>query len=121
MVSRGGFTLVEVIVATTLLSVAVLCVAASGTLASSLLRTAQREEAAARVAQSLMDSLVLTPDPRAGTRADGPMTVTWSAAAGGEVIVWVGYEDGGTRRVLCWRGRSLVRLQRLPPADTDRP
>lgn len=119
MVRRPGFTLVEVVVALTLLSVAVLSMAASGGMAAQLLRTAEREEAAARLAGSLLDSLVLVPQPGTGTLTRDHLLGRWQGSRGGTVEVWVSYPDAGTSRIHYWSARSLGDLQVAPsPAAT---
>jgi prepilin-type N-terminal cleavage/methylation domain-containing protein len=116
---RAGFTLVEVLVSITVLSVAVLCMAASGALAAGLLRTAEREEAAARLAGSLLDSLVLVPDAGSGTVSSGDLFARWEGSRGGTIAVWVSYTDAGSPRVHYWSARSLSDLPRASsPADT---
>lgn len=115
MVTRPGFTLVEVVVALTLLSVAVLSLAASGGLAAGLLRTAEREEAAARLAGSLLDSLVLVPEPGTGTLTRDHLLARWRGSRGTTVEVWVSYSDAGTARIHYWTARSLGDLPVAPP------
>jgi len=121
MVKRSGFTLVEVLVAATLLAVGVLSLAASGTLAASLIGTAQRDEEAARLAGTLLDSLVLVPEPGHGTSYIGNMVAQWSGAAGGTITMTVRYGDSGRPRVRRWTASSLSRLQAMPPAPGATP
>jgi type II secretory pathway pseudopilin PulG len=113
MVKRGGFTLVEVIVAISLLTLAVLTFAASVTVAAAMLRSAGREEAAARLAASLLDSLLLEPAPGSGSVRNGDLTAEWSGAAGGHVTLSVSYEEAGRRQRHTWSGQSLSALGRL--------
>lgn len=115
MVRRAGFTLVEVLVATTLLSVAILTLCATGALACGLIRTAQKEEAAARIAGTLLDSLMHAASPGSGTLAEGGVVVAWKAEASGAITLSVSYADGGVRRAHTWTGRSLRFLPELPP------
>lgn len=58
MVARPAFSLVEVIVAITLLSVGLLSVAGGGMLASRLLRESELQEELLHRASSLLDSLI---------------------------------------------------------------
>jgi len=113
-VRRGGFTLVEVVVSITLLSVTVLTLAASGALAAGVIRTAEREEAATRFAGSLLDSLVLAPEPGGGTVVNGDMVANWSGAGGGPITLSVSYQDAGSARVHRWSAHSLAGLRFLP-------
>ena len=111
---RGGFTLVEVVVSITLLSVTVLTLAASGALAAGVIRTAEREEAATRFAGSLLDSLVLAPEPGSGTVTSGDMVAHWSGAGGGSITLSMGYQEAGIARVYRWSAHSLAGLRFLP-------
>jgi prepilin-type N-terminal cleavage/methylation domain-containing protein len=117
MVKRPGFTLVEVVVSITLLSVAVLAFAASGALAAGLLRTAEREDAATRLAASLLDSLALVPDPGAGLMVQGAMAASWSGTRSGSIALSISYVDAGQPRLLRWSGYSLADL----PASVGTP
>jgi prepilin-type N-terminal cleavage/methylation domain-containing protein len=120
MVNRAGFTLAEVIVAITLLAVGVLSLAASGGWAAGMVRTAQREEAAARLAGALLDSLVLVPNVEPGSLTRGGVLAEWSSGPGDAITLSVRYSDAGTPRVHLWEARSLERLQGLPPAVEPR-
>ena len=120
MVTRGGFTLVEVVVATTLLAVGVLTLAASGGLAAGLIRTAQREEAATRLAGTLLDSLALASQPGSGSVTSGALQAHWEID-GRTIELAVEYQDGGVQRVHRWVSQSLPRLPRLPASQAAPP
>jgi len=115
MVSRGGFTLVEVIVAITLLSIAVLTLAASGTFAAEQIRLAHQEDAAAILAAALLDSLALAPDPGAGVITTGGLTAHWWGAADGAITVAVTGPGASADRAYSWNGRSQPRLLHMTP------
>jgi len=119
MVNRPGFTLVEVIVALTLLSVGVLGLAASAGFAAAMLASAQRLEAATRLGSVLADSLVHAPDVSAGELSRGPMRAEWSESAG-LISLTVSYPDSRGWRAERWVAHRLSALDGLPtrrPAD----
>lgn len=78
---RNGFSLVEVIVALTLLSIGMLAVAGSGLLAATMLRDAETEQAMMLRATSLLDSLVIHDGAGAGEIVEAHYRLTWSAGA----------------------------------------
>lgn len=79
MVSRAGFSLVEVIVAMVLLSVGMLAIAGSGVLAAQLLREAEAQEEMMTRATSVLDSLVIERGG-AGRYQTARYRLEWSAA-----------------------------------------
>jgi prepilin-type N-terminal cleavage/methylation domain-containing protein len=100
---RGGFTLVEVIVALPILAVGVLGAAATFALAARLLREAEARSGAVGVAGSTLDSLLLAPRPLPGERHEGRYHLRWSTRpAGGATAVEleVEYQDGSASRQL---------------------
>ena len=85
---RRGFGLIEVIVATTLLGVGVLSIAAGAAFASRTVSIAETEEAAARLAAAVLDSLAVLPSWTGGTLAGDRLLARWDAgSAGGEARV----------------------------------
>lgn len=113
---RPGFTLVEALVAVVLLAVGVLALAATGAFAAGLVRMAHREEAAARLASTLLDSLVHEP-PASGSLVLADLEARWSADAAGAVVLVVSYGDAGRRRFHRWEAMRLARVGqlRVPP------
>lgn len=86
MVTRPGFSLIEVIVAMTLLSVGMLAIAANGLLAARLLNDAELQEEIAIRTQSVLDSLVVN-DVNGNGRIDaGVYRIEWTAAAESVVV-----------------------------------
>lgn len=79
--SPTGFTLVEVLVALTLLATAVLGIAAGSTWAASLLTRAERIDSAAVVAASVLDSLRAAATPGPGQANAGDVALLWALDA----------------------------------------
>jgi len=79
MVTRRGFSLLEVIVALTLLSIAMLAVASSGLLAARLLSQAEAAEMTAVRAQSVLDSLVINNVRGSGRLVADGYRIEWTA------------------------------------------
>jgi prepilin-type N-terminal cleavage/methylation domain-containing protein len=77
---RYGFSLVELIVALTVLSVAVLGLAAAGTTAQRAFSAADAEDRAVRAAAAVLDSLGREAAPAAGSRELFGTVVSWEAA-----------------------------------------
>jgi prepilin-type N-terminal cleavage/methylation domain-containing protein len=77
MVMRRGFSLIEVLIAMTLLSVALLGVAGSAAMASQVLRQAQMRERSTLEALQIIDSLTREPQPVPGQRLIGNLTLRW--------------------------------------------
>ena len=77
--SRDGFSLVETVVAATLLSIAVLSVATGGAAALRAIATAEREHGALIAARSVIDSLARHPAAGTGTIPRPPFTIDWTA------------------------------------------
>ncbi|HEY8507653.1 MAG TPA: prepilin-type N-terminal cleavage/methylation domain-containing protein [Steroidobacteraceae bacterium] len=93
MVARPGFSLTELIVGMTLLSVAGLGVAATGLVAVQTFRRAEFEERALLEAEAILDSLLALPASTTGERRIAHLHITWSAAdSAGTIVVRV---DGG--------------------------
>jgi type IV pilus modification protein PilV len=104
---RSGFTLIEILVALTLLSVGVL--AAAGTLlaARTTLVSAERLHVATQSAADVADSLLSVPAPSAGSKQSGWGRVSWSIDAGGLRVI---AEDGSGGALLDWwiPGRPII-------------
>jgi Tfp pilus assembly protein PilV len=112
MVTRGGFGIVEVIVALTLLSVGMLGVAASAIMASRLLRAGEASERDALAALEVIDSLVLAENPTGGARQAGQRYLAWRVATDSlpllRIEVDVTAADGSSQRST--RFRLMQRL-----------
>jgi prepilin-type N-terminal cleavage/methylation domain-containing protein len=80
MVARNGFSLVEVIVALTLLCIVAVAVAASVVGGAQIFRKAELQEKALRTGESLLDSLLALPANGAGTLTLPEARLRWSAA-----------------------------------------
>lgn len=81
MVSRRGFSLVEVIVALTVLSIGLLAVASSGLLAGRMLREAELIEAVGNRASGVLDSLLMNDIQGSGTVRIAQHRIAWTADA----------------------------------------
>lgn len=92
MVTRRGFSLVEVIVAMVLLSIALLGIAGTALLAARMLSAGEIREQASRRAASVLDSLVLLHGNATGTRSYPGYRLTWSADSA-RVAVRVAFPD----------------------------
>ncbi|MGQ0815137.1 MAG: prepilin-type N-terminal cleavage/methylation domain-containing protein [Gemmatimonadota bacterium] len=79
MVTRAGFSLAEVVVATALLSIGLLGVAASGLLAARLMREAELRDDVLNRATSALDSLILHDIKGSGILQTQPYRLEWSA------------------------------------------
>ncbi len=104
MVSSKGFSLIEVLIAMTLFSIALLGVAGSAVLAGQVMREAQARERSALEALQVIDSLARVQQPRSGQRTVGRMHLRWivSAPTNGTatIDVTVEYPDGSTWRTV---------------------
>jgi prepilin-type N-terminal cleavage/methylation domain-containing protein len=78
--ARPGFSLAEVIVAMTLLSIGTLAVAATGFVAAEAFTRAELQERVLREAETILDSLVALPHSGAGGRAMHGASLTWTAS-----------------------------------------
>ncbi|HEY0809272.1 MAG TPA: prepilin-type N-terminal cleavage/methylation domain-containing protein [Longimicrobiales bacterium] len=88
MVSRRrGFTLAEVIVAMTLLSICTLAVAATGLVAARAFTQAEIQERVLREAESILDSLAAGPTNSAGTRELAGARLSWTATDSSSAVV----------------------------------
>ena len=77
---KAGFSLVEVIVAMTLLSIGLLGISAAGLLSARLLNDAQLREAAINRATSVLDSLIIN-DLHGGDVVQlAPYRIDWQAS-----------------------------------------
>jgi Tfp pilus assembly protein PilV len=84
---RGGFTLLEVVVALVVLEVAVVGLVGSLVLAAAHLRRAETLEMAAASAEGLLDSLSRADSAAADTFAYSGGTIAWSVDDSGRVSV----------------------------------
>jgi hypothetical protein len=79
LVRQGGFGMVELVVAMTLLAVGVLGLAAAAALASRSLNSSAATDRATRAVAAVLDSLVHVVAPSAGERTADGVTVRWIA------------------------------------------
>jgi prepilin-type N-terminal cleavage/methylation domain-containing protein len=77
--ARSGFTLAEVIVSMTLLTIAALAVAATGLVAVQAFTRAEQRERLLDRAQFVLDSLLTLPAHSAGARAVLNAQLSWTA------------------------------------------
>jgi prepilin-type N-terminal cleavage/methylation domain-containing protein len=84
---RGGFTLVEVLVALVVLQVGLMGVVGTLLLAARTLGRAEAEEEGVVELSRVLDSLSLGGSSGAGTRRTRAGVVTWSAGGGGSLHV----------------------------------
>lgn len=97
-----GFSLVEVIVAMTLLSIGLLAVAASGLAAARLMSASHAAEHAAAMVSSLADSLIQTRAVGSGNSATGSLQLRWTAELAKDsltrtIVIEGDYFDGRSR------------------------
>lgn len=98
--NRGGFSLAEVIVAMTLLSIGTLGVAATGLVAAHAFTRAEMRERTLHHAESILDSLAALRASSSGTRTLYGAEVSWSAADSISPIVLR----------ITWRDREPIEL-----------
>ena len=83
---QGGFGLVEVIVSMALLGIGILSVAYSATFASRVIRAAEAEEDAARIAVTIVDSLLQQQSWSAGELDAGRFVASWNGGTAGDAL-----------------------------------
>lgn len=101
--ARPGLSLVEAIVALTLLAVGLLGALATQVMAARLLREAEARAGAISFAGAVLDSLTAIPNPSPGERHDTRYLARWSTAPGDELTrieIEIEYHDGTARREL---------------------
>src|SRR5690606_29326629 len=87
---RPGLSLVEAIVALTLLAIGLLGALATQLLSARLLREAEARAGAINLAGAILDSLHAVPAPTAGERYEAGYLVRWSVMAGdGSALIGV--------------------------------
>ena len=84
--ARPGFSLTEVIVSMTLLSIAALGVAATALVAVQSFTRAEIQQNVLREAEAVLDSLLALPQNAAGTRDMFTSRIQWNAADSAAVI-----------------------------------
>lgn len=109
MNGRGGFTLVETLVAVVILAVGVLGATGTGVVAMRLLSRAEARQDAATAAAMLLDSLALLDDPGSGRATLGRFEASWSTA-GGEIEVRLHPAGDSTADPSVFRGAVAVAL-----------
>ena len=109
---QRGFGLIEVVVALTLLSVALLGMAATVTLAGRMVHAGQADEEAAVEAMQVLDSIMQVRQPTAGQRRAGRISLAWTVttdSAGLSTIdIAVRYPNGSQLRTTTFRALSAV-------------
>lgn len=110
-----GMSLIELIVALTVLSVAVLGLAGAAAVAHRSFASADAIERAAHAAAAVLDSLMHEPAPRAGERAGPGITVRWTVTAVGDlsrITTTVDVLDAGRRRRIVYHAVHSGQLAR---------
>jgi prepilin-type N-terminal cleavage/methylation domain-containing protein len=108
--ARDGFSLVELLVALTVLGVGILGLVAAATAAQRSFAEAAAEERATRAAAVVMDSLLRHSAPAAGERQLFGLGVSWETTAHGEymdIVTTVEAAHGSNPRPLEFRARRL--------------
>jgi prepilin-type N-terminal cleavage/methylation domain-containing protein len=110
MVRRRGFGLIEVVVAMTLLSVGLLGIAATVTMAGKMVREGQADEGAALEAMQVLDSLTQQQHPAAGQRQAGRTSLVWTVSTDSSglstIDLTVRYPNGSGVRTSNFRALS---------------
>lgn len=118
MVRRGGFGLVEVIVAMTLIAIGIMSIAAGAAFSSRLLRIAENGEDAARIAEVLIDSIAYSGTGGAGSADIERFHAQWTAAGSG-VRLDMTLRDSPDISPLSFVVDIPPRLDTLPCSDCD--
>jgi prepilin-type N-terminal cleavage/methylation domain-containing protein len=108
--ARDGFSLIELIVALTVLGVGILGLVAAATAAQRSFAVAAAEERATLAAAVVMDSLLRDSAPAAGERQLFGLTVTWETTADREImdiVTTVEATHGSNTRPLEFHARRL--------------
>lgn len=113
---RPGLSLVEAIVALTLLAIGLLGALATQLLSARLLREAEARAGAINLAGAILDSLHAVPAPTAGERYEAGYLVRWSVMAGdGSALIGVRvqYDDGTATREIYFESLHATPPPRL--------
>jgi prepilin-type N-terminal cleavage/methylation domain-containing protein len=108
--ARDGFSLVELVVALTVLGVGVLGLVAAATTAQRSFAVAAAEERATRAAAVVMDSLLLASAPAAGEGQLFGLSVSWETTADGEnmdIVTTVEAVHGSNTRTIQFHAHRL--------------
>lgn len=103
LTARPGLSLVEAIVALTLLAIGLLGALATQVMAARLLREAEARASAINLAGAILDSLAAVPNPSPGERRDNRYLARWSTTPANELArieIEIEYHDGTARREL---------------------
>jgi prepilin-type N-terminal cleavage/methylation domain-containing protein len=110
---RAGFGLVEVTVTVALLSIAVMSVTANAMFTQRLLRRAEVEEDAARLAETLLDSLSSLPAESSGSSDTGRFHVQWNRQVD-DVVVTVTERESVDGQRISFHAVLAPQLDTLP-------
>lgn len=116
LATRPGLSLVEMVVALTLLAIGLLGALGTQLIAARSLREAEARTGAIDLAATIIDSLQGVPDPLPGERREGRYQVLWSVEPGGgisRIEVRVEYHDGRADRELNFEATHAPALPRL--------
>lgn len=124
-IGRGGFTIVEVVVAIVILAIAAFGIAGVAATASRMLARATATERAAAAAVFVMDSLLAEDQLRAGSRAVGRFDVDWTVQDTGgvrKIKLTVAFREPGRSRerriaFMALQAPALPRVPAAPAAD----
>ena len=95
--ARAGFSLAEVIVAMTLLSIAALGIAATALVAVQSFTRAEMQQLVLREAETVLDSLLALPQNAGGSRSVHTSVLLWNAAdSAGAITLTVKTPHRGT-------------------------
>ena len=113
MVRRYGFGLIEVVVALTLLSVALLGIAGTAVLAARMMGAAQADENASLEAMQVLDSLAQLRPPGPGRRQVGSVLLVWTVSTNSAGLSTIDlalrYPNGSALRSASFRALSAAR------------
>lgn len=110
--ARPGHSLPELMVTVTLLGVTLGGVAASSIVGARRATDAVRRQEAARLAESVLDSLVMAPATADGARRDGSWRIRWTVGPG--AVIEVAVESAVDGLVVALSGRAIPNVPPLP-------
>ena len=120
MHARAGVSLIEAVIALTLLAAGLLTVASTGARSAAMLRRAAAMQGATLAAVSVLDSLTQLERPASGATNLDRYQLTWqvvTTTGSKRIALVVRYADGGVLRADTFAGvatRWPARLQHVP-------